>query len=892
MQLPATFGKYELLERLATGGMAEVYLARSFGVAGFEKRLVIKRIRPELASDPHHISMFINEAKIGVHLNHENVVQVYDLGRVGRDWYIAMEHLHGRDLNKVVKALRAQERKLPQRVAVHIVAEVCRGLAYAHGLTDNEGRLAGLVHRDVSPHNVLITYGGAVKLVDFGIARLMGGTTASPTKVSTDDNSTVKRRPGGGKYAYMSPEQALGKTVDHRTDVFSTGIVLWELLVGHRLYQHEDPVEKLRLVREAIVPSPADECIEIDSQLQAILDRALTADRNVRYPTAALLEEDLRAWLYDQGLTDGRGAVIEQMQQAFPSVDSNFIADLNLERMAADVQRLGHRDSATCTPAQTPSEIPAPVRMQSNEGERKRVVAMIIDVDGMTELSMRLEPDALFKRHFQLLRWLKGVVQHYDGIVQRAVDDQILLLFGVPRTRLDDFARALECALELQRTVDTLNSHGLSVSLAIGIHSGDVTVRTTTKTVKYVARGDTTRLARRLSNMADHAQTVVSERVLDASQSLFRFRRGPDIINRGGRPPTGSFLLEGRQRGLRVAGKGPWLRRGGELDQIRTALVELASGNGSVLTLIGDQGSGKSRLASELTSLATRRAIPVYTGRCLPYGEHGPLAPFREIVLDVLGLEPEVPKNQIKDELDRLAQLGLGARNLLAISTLMGLGPARGLDDEDRWRALGQLFEGLARDGAAMIVLENVHHLAEPECAHLAELATRLRAHQVLLIFTHTNRPTGQLANLGEEVVLGPFDRQGVQRLLRHLLEAKDVANDVIDLACRSCEGNPLYVEEVAKYLVQEGMVTVADGIASFTSAPTRPTLPDSIAGLIAARIDALEAASKGALQLAATIGVTFNLPLLGQAMGIEDPTPLVTDLSSHGLIRRIDADQ
>ena len=171
-------------------------------------------------------------------------------------------------------------------------------------------------------------------------------------------------------------------------------------------------------------------------------------------------------------------------------------------------------------------------------------------------------------------------------------------------------------------------------------------------------------------------------------------------------------------------------------------------------------------------------------------------------------------------------------------------------------------------------------------------MTERLNHHQVLLLLTHTGRPTGHLSGLGEDVELGPFDRDGVKRLLRYLLEAKDVGSSVVELACRSCEGNPLYVEEMAKYLVQEGLVAVVDGIATLTGAPNGPALPDSIAGLIAARIDALDASSKGALQLAATIGVNLQLPLLGQAMGVDDPTPLVTDLSSHGLIRRLDGEQ
>ena len=160
MKLPTTFGKYELLSQIGVGGMAEIYLARAFGVAGFEKRLVIKRIRDNVAQDPRFIQLFINEAKISVGLNHPNIVQVYDLGRIGPIWYMAMELLQGRDLNKIVKRFRGEQKKLPLTTSVAIVAELCRGLGYAHSQTNQDGSSLGLVHRDVSPHNIVLTLAG------------------------------------------------------------------------------------------------------------------------------------------------------------------------------------------------------------------------------------------------------------------------------------------------------------------------------------------------------------------------------------------------------------------------------------------------------------------------------------------------------------------------------------------------------------------------------------------------------------------------------------------------------------------------------------------------------------------------------------------------------------
>jgi len=900
VQLPATFGKYELLERIATGGMAEVYLARRFGVAGFEKRLVIKRIRQELARDPHHISMFINEAKIGVHLNHENVVQVYDLGRVGSDWYIAMEHLHGRDLNKLVKALRAQDRLLPRKVAVHVVAEVCRGLSYAHGLVDSEGKPLGLVHRDVSPHNVLLTFNGAVKLVDFGIARLVGtgsvprhpaetGTSAG-TGPSEDSGA---RRPGGGKYAYMSPEQARGEDVDHRTDVFSAGIVLWELLVGHRLFDDPDPAEKLRHVQQARVPDPADEGIELDEGLQRILSRALAGDREDRYPSAALLEEDLRAWLYEHGDADGSSAsrdvrrtLVELLRECFPDEAQARSSAPGLERMLADVARLGGDAASQSTPVETPSEGSLPDRLRPAAGERKRVVAMIIDVDGLTDLSLRLEPELLFRRHYQLLRWLRRVVGHYEGLVQRVVDDQVLVLFGVPRTRADDLARAMECALELTRTVVDLQRHGLKVHLAIGVHVGFVTVSLGKRQARYTARGDTTRLARRLSAVADHQEILVSEALYQAMEHTFRFRGGPDVPNRGGKRPSLSYQLEGRRHGLRIAGKGPWLRRGQEIEVIRGALQDLSQGTGRIIALVGDVGSGKTRLAREVRDLALRRGVPVYFARAGAWRADDPLALFRDLVLSVLGLEPDAPRTRVADEVERLSQIGLGPREQRALQALLGVGEGQGPGSDEVWRAMDQMLESVSREQRSIVIFEDVHHLAPEARRDLNSFVSGLSDRPLLVLVTHTGRCPG-LESLGTCVELGRFGRTGLRRLLRELLEVEDVDEALVDLAVRTSEGNPLYVEEMVKYLVARGGVTVRDRRATLVDSAEQHGIPDSLAGLIAARIDALEPASKGALQLAATVGATFPATLLGRAMGLDDPMSVITDLASHGLVLR-----
>lgn len=282
---PKPFGRYVLLEKLAVGGMAEIYKAKTFGVDGFEKQLVIKRILPHCAADKDFISMLIDEAKLTVLLSHANIVQVYDLGKVGDDYFISMEFINGTNLRELMHRLEEHGERIQEDIAVYISSEICKGLDYAHRKTDNESRPLNIVHRDISPQNMLISYEGEVKIVDFGIAK-------AARNVSSTMAGILK-----GKIAYMSPEQALGKPVDNRTDVFSCGVVLYEMLTGDKLFQGESQFQILRQIRTKRI-SAAGLPDSIPAPLKTILAKALTYSPSDRYQTAGDLQIDLTKYLY------------------------------------------------------------------------------------------------------------------------------------------------------------------------------------------------------------------------------------------------------------------------------------------------------------------------------------------------------------------------------------------------------------------------------------------------------------------------------------------------------------------------------------------------------------------------------------------------------------------
>ena len=287
--LPRRFGRYQLFDRIGRGGMAEIFLARAdTGIAGASRLLVVKQIHAALSGDPKFAAMFAGEAKLCAGLRHANIVQIVDLGRADGPngaslLFMAMEYVEGLDLNQLLRRLSQKKVALPLEFAILIVREVLSALDFAHRATDESGRALGIVHRDVSPSNVLMSLEGEVKLCDFGIAKAFA--TSSP-----DGEAKVV-----GKSAYMSPEQAHGDELDGRADVFAAGILLWELCAGRRLYRGSED-EMLDQARRGDVPPLPDRGIPGQETLQALLDRALATDREERFATAAQMREELDAY--------------------------------------------------------------------------------------------------------------------------------------------------------------------------------------------------------------------------------------------------------------------------------------------------------------------------------------------------------------------------------------------------------------------------------------------------------------------------------------------------------------------------------------------------------------------------------------------------------------------
>ena len=308
---PIPFGKYYLLERINIGGMAEIFKAKAFGVEGFERMLAVKKILSSIAEDESFINMFIDEAKIAGQLNHPNIAQIFDLGKVNDSYFIALEYIAGKDL----KTIFERSRRLGEKVSIprvcHLIMKSCEGLGHAHHKSDAQGRELHIVHRDVSPQNILVSYEGEVKIIDFGIAKAQGKTSQTQVGILK------------GKFSYMSPEQVRGLHIDHRSDIFSLGIVLYELLTLERLFLGESDFDTLEKIRKVEMSPPSLYNPHIPKELEDIVLKALAKSPEERYQTAFELADALEQFMRNQNYYYTNKDLASHMKESF-SADIDF----------------------------------------------------------------------------------------------------------------------------------------------------------------------------------------------------------------------------------------------------------------------------------------------------------------------------------------------------------------------------------------------------------------------------------------------------------------------------------------------------------------------------------------------------------------------------------------
>ena len=313
--------RYTIVEQIDVGGMAEVWRGRAVSLQGFEKQVAIKRVLPHLAENAQFLDMFLDEARVSLHLNHANIVQTFDVVQAGSSYFIVMEWIDGLNLKIILNQLNRSRERLSIPEIVFIVAEASKGLSHAHELTDPSGAPLNIVHRDVSPPNILISKEGEIKIVDFGLAK-------AASQLASTDPGVVK-----GKFSYISPEAAHGKPVDARADIFSLGLVLWEMITGRKLFEGENDLETIKQLRKCEIPDIRAIDRRVDEQLAGIIMRALDRDPNARFQTSEDLSQALVRYLFSMGTAVTNFTIalmVKRIQERAKSGGNNEVAPFDV----------------------------------------------------------------------------------------------------------------------------------------------------------------------------------------------------------------------------------------------------------------------------------------------------------------------------------------------------------------------------------------------------------------------------------------------------------------------------------------------------------------------------------------------------------------------------------
>jgi len=376
--MPKQFGKYTLLRRLAAGGMAELFLALHRSVAGFEKLIVIKRILPSMNHDQSFIEMLLHEARVAATLSHPNVVQIFDVGQVDGTYYIAMEHIHGEDIQAIVRGMKKKNvAEFPLEHTISILLGTCAGLAYAHDKRDLDGAALGIVHRDISPRNIVVSFTGDVKIVDFGIAK-------SGTEPGEGDTPSGQLK---GKAPYMSPEQASGQPIDWRSDIFAAGVMLFELTTGRRLFKGASEFETLKMICDKEYPLPSQVKDNYPPELERIVMRALAKRREDRYQSAREMQADLELFAREERIAVSQVSLTKWMESLFVDKlaqqkealqDVKQLADVIAAQQSSTLYEGGTATGTGTLNASGASSVRAPPPKKSSVGVIAAVLGLVV----------------------------------------------------------------------------------------------------------------------------------------------------------------------------------------------------------------------------------------------------------------------------------------------------------------------------------------------------------------------------------------------------------------------------------------------------------------------------------------------------------------------------------
>ncbi|MFO0729099.1 MAG: protein kinase [Myxococcota bacterium] len=891
------FEKYEVVRRLATGGMGDIFLARQLGVAGFQRLVVLKSLRPDVVERDDFFAQFLNEARTAATLNHPNVVAVYEIDEYRGVYFIAMEYIDGTDLGAVLRAAQGSKQRLPFRFSAGVIHDAALGLAHAHAQE--------IVHRDVSPQNIMVRLDGIAKVVDFGIAAAANQIDPFRGRLQ-------------GKLRYMSPEQIRGRSLTGASDQFSLGVVLWELITQRRLFASKEPTAVMREISTTVIQPPSVSMPDLPPALDQTVMRMLSKDPGQRFPSLKDAAIALRSFLESSGgaadqqigkfvqvmvgpsvrertrdLTPERvtiSGLLDTAEIRCPSCQAeNSLRNRYCRDCGAPLSEQNARpEEASPTPRRAEALVPRRLEdlrslLKSGQagldqlitGQRRRAVVLAAKVL-RGKLGRDESRSALEQR---LLRAESSVLEAFDPEIVRLTSSECLVVFGATEARAADPARALRAAEELRGAVESLRDELPAIlGVQVVINAGEIDVLHPSDAT-HLVRGPALEEAERLlSGLGpDSRGTFLTPSLAQRLQAEARFQPHP----------SGLEAVEAL-RTPSVDSRLPLIGRRDELVIGREALTTAARTSGVRVLFVSDVGAGKSRFLEELAQLSEKQGFATVYLR----GAQGEASTSRGLSLEILAraLERFVMRGEPGEPMEeQLAAVDLmpATRALLAEALE---GRARAEAQREIKSAARTALVRLSKIQPVALLIDDLHTLTVEAQAELAALAASIDEARIAFLASADAASTTGLSEIASQprvVVLEPLSDEKLLALGQAYAGGGALPPPVAQLVLVRAAGNPGLATQIIDALIaMGGMVREGDRWLATTKL-MEIELPTQLDALVAARIDRLSRAAQAFLRVASVLGSPFSTRVVLAVLRFSgDEDALLEEVTSTQLVR------
>jgi len=853
--LGKTISHYKILEKLGEGGMGEVYLAED---TKLDRKVALKFLPEEMQQDPTARKRLLREAKSAAALDHPYICKIYEVGEAEDKSFISMEYIQGQTLRD-----RLAEGPLSVKEALQKALEVAEALEGAHK--------QNIVHRDLKPSNIMLTPESHLKVMDFGLAKRFIPAPGIGIEENTKSQPLTKTGMTPGTPSYMSPEQIRAKAVDPRSDVFSFGILLYEMLTGVHPFRRSSPMDTVSAILNDPPPPLSRYTEELPELLQHTVRKILAKDPNHRYQSIHEVWTNLNELLFETSPSEEVSPEPQTVSAVSPSA-----------------------------PAAAP------------RSERRQATIVYSNLAGYTSMMEQLDPQEVDRVIDRIKIMATDAVQNHGGVIHHLGTDELVALFGIPSTHEDDFLRAVRAAFELHAGVREVSLElesrvGRRIRMRTGINSGRLVVQWS-QGGEFRISGSVLQLAAQLVVQAEDDEVLVSPETRQLIEAFFETEaREPFVLRDRTQPITPYQVVResGFQTRLEATerlGLTPYTGRQKELDTLKSCLQKALSGKGQFVTVVGEAGVGKSRLLYEFRQALDKEAFELLQVQCQSYGGTIPYLPFIQALREGLHigedeLDPALLQRivgRIRDidrELEDFIPLYL---HLLSIQNEEFPLPKH-LEGDDLRVALTEglcaIFTLCSKQGPTVMLLEDWHWADEASRDVLTQLVGIVPAHPLLLVLTYRPEYSQDWGSVDchTPIHLGPLEALLSITIMKSVLGAKSFPPKLGNLIHERTGGNPLFIEEVCRTLQEEGVLKVENKRAVVTGSLEKLSLPATVQAVIGARLDRLDVHTHELALNASVIGQEFSRRILERILA--DTTRLsqsLEGLKALGLIQQI----